>query len=291
MADSFDFLRVLTNHSSRRRVRARFRCGFTLIELLVVVAIIMLLAAMLFPVLTSAKSAAQKTKCASQLKQLATSALMYVDDNNSRFVPAAPDINAPGGGLKRWHGTRKTRTAPFDSKSGPLWAYMAKCGGLKECPSTPWYSKDASKRDGFEVGCGGYGYNYSYIGGTYDKNAYPLCAKIAATTSDIRVPSKTVMFTDAAIPSASTQNRGLHLMEYSFCEPPYRVFIGLQSDRPSPSINFRHNGSTTVAWCDGHVSSEKMSFTNTDTNAYGADNRTFEVGWFGPDDNSLFDRD
>jgi prepilin-type N-terminal cleavage/methylation domain-containing protein/prepilin-type processing-associated H-X9-DG protein len=61
------------------------RRGFTLIELLVVIAIIAILAAILFPVYVKAKEMAQTTKCGAHGKQIGTSMLMYLDDNNGRF--------------------------------------------------------------------------------------------------------------------------------------------------------------------------------------------------------------
>jgi prepilin-type N-terminal cleavage/methylation domain-containing protein/prepilin-type processing-associated H-X9-DG protein len=59
--------------------------GFTLIELLVVIAIIAILAAMLLSVLSQAKSRAQGIQCMSNTRQLMTSMLMYVSDNNDSF--------------------------------------------------------------------------------------------------------------------------------------------------------------------------------------------------------------
>lgn len=58
----------------------RRRSGFTVIELLVVVAVVAILAGLLFPVLVQAKGQAQRTRCLSNLKELGTACLMYVND-------------------------------------------------------------------------------------------------------------------------------------------------------------------------------------------------------------------
>ncbi|HVK04376.1 MAG TPA: DUF1559 domain-containing protein [Armatimonadaceae bacterium] len=68
------------------------RAGFTLIELLVVIAIIAILAAILFPVFAQAREKARQTSCSSNLKQIGTALLMYVQDYdetypNRRFEP------------------------------------------------------------------------------------------------------------------------------------------------------------------------------------------------------------
>lgn len=61
------------------------RKGFTLIELLVVIAIIAILAAILFPVFTSAKASAQKASCMSNMKQMASGLMLYLQGNNDCF--------------------------------------------------------------------------------------------------------------------------------------------------------------------------------------------------------------
>jgi prepilin-type N-terminal cleavage/methylation domain-containing protein len=65
------------------------RRAFTLIELLVVIAIIAILAAILFPVFSQAKEAAKQTKALAQMKQLATSLMIYAGDADDNFVPAS----------------------------------------------------------------------------------------------------------------------------------------------------------------------------------------------------------
>ena len=76
--------------------RPSSRRGFTLIELLVVIAIIAILAAILFPVFARAREAARKSSCQSNLKQIATGMLMYVQDYDETF-PAAYAIQTGAG--------------------------------------------------------------------------------------------------------------------------------------------------------------------------------------------------
>lgn len=62
--------------------------GFTLIELLVVIAIIAILAAILFPVFAQAREAARKSSCLSNMKQLGTAVMMYVQDYDETYPQA-----------------------------------------------------------------------------------------------------------------------------------------------------------------------------------------------------------
>jgi prepilin-type N-terminal cleavage/methylation domain-containing protein/prepilin-type processing-associated H-X9-DG protein len=60
------------------------KSGFTLIELLVVIAIIAILAAILFPVFARAREQARAASCKSNLKQIGTGWMMYVQDYDER---------------------------------------------------------------------------------------------------------------------------------------------------------------------------------------------------------------
>jgi prepilin-type N-terminal cleavage/methylation domain-containing protein/prepilin-type processing-associated H-X9-DG protein len=68
--------------------------GFTLIELLVVVAVISILAAILFPVFARARENARRASCLSNLKQIGLGYMMYTQDYDEHF-PA--NFSVPGG--------------------------------------------------------------------------------------------------------------------------------------------------------------------------------------------------
>ncbi|MGB7769936.1 MAG: prepilin-type N-terminal cleavage/methylation domain-containing protein [Verrucomicrobiia bacterium] len=69
--------------------------AFTLIELLVVIAIIAILAALLLPVLSSAKEAGRRIACLSNLRQLSLASQMYVNDNQSAYPPRSETNSWP----------------------------------------------------------------------------------------------------------------------------------------------------------------------------------------------------
>jgi prepilin-type N-terminal cleavage/methylation domain-containing protein len=106
--------------------------GFTLVELLVVVAIVAILAAVLFPVFSRAKAAAAKTACTSNLRQTGVALALYLADSDDQ-MPDRRDLKVSLG-FRPWTGW-----PPSDPRAGwagvVLWPY-SKSRIVTSCPAT-----------------------------------------------------------------------------------------------------------------------------------------------------------
>ncbi len=154
------------------------RRGFTLIELLVVVAIIAILAALLFPIFASAKRKAQYSACCSNTGQWLKALHMYVNDWQDRYPIACAADNFP-------HRTTCTGVkCPYGSQPAlykVLWKYTSGNEGIKWCP--------ASIVANGKSGGWSYWYQCRWTWTNFDKYN-PMASLCGILASEVRYPTR-----------------------------------------------------------------------------------------------------
>ncbi len=117
--------------------------GFTLIELLAVIAIVGLLAAMIFPVLGNARAKGQATYCVNNLRQLGIAVTAYASDFDQRLPLAEPTPSMP-----------VDVDNPLPRIRDLLEKYVGGSAGVFQCPSdhdnfTAWGNAYTKRFDAF----------------------------------------------------------------------------------------------------------------------------------------------
>jgi prepilin-type N-terminal cleavage/methylation domain-containing protein/prepilin-type processing-associated H-X9-DG protein len=238
--------------------------AFTLIELLVVIAIIAILAAILFPVFAQARENARKISCTSNVKQIATGLLMYVQDYDETFPCVTGNGYAAVPGI------------PTDDQT---WVYndilvlmqpYVKNYQLFFCPDRQRHVPDSGD---FCTGGNanqfvwGYGYNWSsgYGPGGNPNSLWNIgdgCVLAqnsqgtlpGRSIAGVNFPAQFIVLGD----TSDTPRQTLHTACYDTrCKPS----SGWNADMPTGA---RHQGGNNFAFSDGHAKHFKVNLTLVD---------------------------
>lgn len=128
----------------------RISQGFTLIELLVVIAIIAILASMLLPAMSKAKTKAQGIGCMNNLKQMMLGWRLYADSYEDLLL-ASLDVNKDKRvvwvtGSLDYSNNRSNWDPNQDLIKSPLMPYIGKSFAIWKCPADKTYIKNGNNR-------------------------------------------------------------------------------------------------------------------------------------------------
>lgn len=119
------------------------KSGFSLVELLTVIAIIAILAAIIFPVMGMVKEKARQNNCMANMKQIVTALQMFKTDNR-----CYPTVLVP----VQYTGTTPKQFDAAASKDGLMGEYVKGGVAVFHCPSSK--ETDKAKIETFTMGAG-----------------------------------------------------------------------------------------------------------------------------------------
>lgn len=229
------------------------RQGFTLIELLIVIAIIGLLAAILFPAFGRVREMGIRSSCASNLKQITKAMAQYTQDYDEKYplaLKGAAGVGLVGGWMVYTAFDDQGYNTLFDPKLGGLYSYL-KNSQVYICPTD---------RTGRAAG-NSYALGQCVAGG--DAGSDPPFY-FGLKQSQVQNPAQTIMVSPQQmnrnnIESSSDDASGISCFgaPFNYCNTGYR-----------------HFGGENQAFADGHVKWYTPERVYQDGLVYGAPGAT-----------------
>ncbi len=221
---------------------SKTRKAFTLIELLIVIVIIAIIAAILFPVFAQAREKARQTSCLSNVKQLGTAYIMYLQDYDETFPPHVTERTAPAGTPD----TLEAR-APFSYKT-KLDPYV-KNQQIYKCPSAPawpvatagrWFTTDYGNNHNEANLTNGNQRAWYIANPDFGFNENTPLASISS-------PANFIVLGEAGRASGLPSRGGMYPQPWAFDD------AALPDNQQQSRFLPRHNGGGNINYGDGHA--------------------------------------
>lgn len=215
--------------------------AFTLIELLVAIAIITILAAILFPVFAKTKHSANLTQDTANLRQVGVATLLYVADHDDRAMPLVTfDFRTPSTprnfGFYRWPWLLRTYTKSFEIFWSPLDANNQTFRDMRS----------NHPQNGYNFGLvPSWGYNQRHFSPDAPEGYAPIALTQTEDPAQTLLFGSSIWWTSDAFPKVGF----------------YRLYPPAEWGGSSPlnGLSFGHlwprtlGGKATVLWADSHA--------------------------------------